>query len=112
MNKAYSNMINKGYPKKSLDTENFEQGFSVPIHINILGNKTTIYLFISLQITYASSNLREKQAYSLLMNKYMFAIQRHSSNCHHMVPIGQLFSCYPEHTILGGYSSAKRTSEM
>ena len=38
MNKAYSYPINKYYPKKSLDTGNFEQGFPVPRDIFILEN--------------------------------------------------------------------------
>ena len=50
MNKAYSYPINKWCPKKSLDTENFEQGFPVPRGIFILVNKTTMYLYIFPQI--------------------------------------------------------------
>ena len=46
MNKAYSHPIYKGYPKKSLDTKNFEQGFPVPRGMFILEKKSTIYLFI------------------------------------------------------------------
>ena len=49
MNKAYSHQIINWYPKKSLDTENFEQGFPVPRGILTLEQKFTIYLFIVYQ---------------------------------------------------------------
>ena len=49
MNKAYSHRIINRSPKKSLDTENFEQGFPVLRGTLILDQKLTIYLFIVYQ---------------------------------------------------------------
>ena len=63
-------------------------------------------------LTYASSNSRTEQAYSLLMNKFMFTVWKTSLKGHHQLPFIELLSLYQDDTILDGYLSAKWISEM
>ena len=98
MNKAYSHPINKGYPNKSLDTENLSRG-SLYLEVYSFWKRNQQFTYsLCAQLTYASSNSRTEQAYSLLMNKFMFTVSKTSLKLASSASI-----CWTPFTLSGWY---------